>query len=545
LVGDTSDNIPGVPGIGEKTATTLVSAYESLEGIYQALQEDPLAHPDIKPKVRENLTTYRDQAFLSRDLSRIVTDIPLDFDLKATTIHDFDRKKAEALFAELEFSSLIRRLNDFGGVAHHEESVAKETPAKPERTWEGKTYHLVGTEAEFDAFLERLRQRDTFAFDTETRDLDCIAKNLIGLSFAWSDHEGYYVAFEHADGPTIDRDRALAALKPIFEDDKVGKVAHNLKYDYEVLLCYGVETKGLAFDTLLGSYLLNPGARTLKLDNLAFQELGYQMQPITELIGTGRKQKSLADISSEVVAKYAAEDAEVTWQLYGKLEQNLRDVGLEKVLHEIDLPLVPVIGAMEQRGVKLDGKYLEAMGRRFQKEIDTLEADIRRHAGHDFNVNSPSQLATVLFEELELGKGVTKRGGKHKSTAADQLEKYKDAHPIIPLILRYRELSKLKSTYIDALPGLVREDTGRLHTSYSQTVAATGRLSSSDPNLQNIPIRTEQGREIRKAFVTEKGYVLLAADICRMTRSSRRPSGTGWTSTPRRRRKSRASRSKT
>lgn len=512
LKGDPSDNIPGVPGIGDKTATTLIQKYQNLEGLYKALAEDPAGHPDFKPKVRENLTSYKDQAFLSRDLSRIVTDIKLPFDLSACHVHDFDYQKAIGLFKELEFTSLIPRLKEVVEQSlGTEPAAATEALPSPGRDWQGKSYHLVATKKDFNHFLVKLKKQKMFAFDTETAQLDSLSRNLVGLSFSWQKDEGYYLPLHHF-GPTLDESLVLSGLKPVFENPKVGKVAHNMKYDYEAVKCYGINVQGLAFDTLLASYLLNPGARTLKLDNLAYQELGYDMQPITELIGEGKAQLSMSEVSSEDVANYAAEDADVTWQLYEKLSQNLRDAGLEKLLTEIELPLVPVLARMEQRGIKLDTKMLATIGQRFTKELKTIERKVYKLAGREFNLNSPSQLSVVLFGELKIGKGKISRGANHKSTAADQLEKYKDSHEIVGYIIRYRELAKLQSTYIEALPKLVRPDTKRLHTSYSQAVAATGRLSSSDPNLQNIPIRTAQGREIRKAFTTDRGYALLSAD---------------------------------
>lgn len=512
LVGDTSDNIPGVPGIGEKTAASLVATYHSLENIYDALAQQPDQHPLFKPKMRENLNTYREQAYLSRDLGRIITDVDLPFDLKHSTIHHFDRSRAERLFGELEFGSLMKRLGEFGKVAADEDGQKPDVGDSQKREWAGKKYHLVADEPALQKLIKQLASQEVVAFDTETRELDSISQNLIGLSFSWSEHEGYYVALEHASGPTLSLKKTLDQLRPLLEADTPRLAAHNLKYDYEVLLAYGIKLGGCIFDTLLGSYLLNPGARTLKLDTLAFQELGESMQPITELIGTGKSQRSLADISSEEVALYAAEDAEMTWRLYKKFDQDLRDAGLDRVLDMIDLPLIPVIADMEHAGVRLDTAFLNALHGQFGSELADIEREVQTLAGHEFNLNSPAQLAKVLFDELAIGKGMTKRGGTHKSTAADQLEKYRDAHPIVPLIMRYRELAKLKSTYVDALPKLIRKDTGRLHTSFNQTVAATGRLSSSDPNLQNIPVRTAQGREIRKAFITDPGFMLFAAD---------------------------------
>lgn len=529
LMGDTSDNIPGVPGVGEKTATTLVQRYGTLEKLYEALKEEPADHPLIKPKIRENLGTYREQAYLSRDLSRIVTNINLDFKLEACTLSDFDLAAALELFKRLEFSSLLPRLQSLAGEIPAVRGTAgsgnagsslntPDDPPQP-RDWSKKSYTLVSTKKELAAFVKELGQQPVFAFDTETERLDSIAQNLVGVSFSWQPHSGYYLPLKHIDGPVLDSAATLKLLTPILTDPKVGKVGHHLKYDYEVLRSYGIELQGLVFDTMLGSYVLNPGARTLGLSKLAYQELGYEMQPISELIGEGtgrapKQQISMAEVSSVDVAPYAAEDADITWQLYEKLSADVETVGVQSVLEDIELPVVPVLAAMEQRGVLLDARFLGKMSKRFATELVTLEKKIHKHAGGDFNLNSPSQLSAVLFDDLKLGGGGgSKRGGsKHATTAAARLEQLKDEHPIVAELLRYRELSKLKNTYLDSLPKLVREDTGRLHTTYSQTVAATGRLSSSDPNLQNIPIRTPQGREIRKGFVMQPGYKLVSAD---------------------------------
>lgn len=520
LRGDPSDNIPGVPGIGEKTATTLIVKYRSLEGLYKVLKEDPAKHPDIKPKVRENLATFEDQAYLSRDLSRIRTDVPLDFDLKACTVHDFDMDQALTLFKQLGFNSLIPRLQQVAQAESSDSddaappaSGAAASETAPKRDWSKKRYRMITTEAELKKFAAELKRQPMFAFDTETDSLDVIAPELIGMSFSWEADTGVYVPVGHQSGPNVDFKKALKILGPILADPKIGTVAHNLKYDYEVMRGSGVEINGAIFDTMLGSYLLNPGARTLKLDTLAYQELGYEMQPITELIGEKRSEQiPVSEVPSERMGPYAAEDADLTWQLYEKLLPELRQIGLEKVLDEIELPLVPVLAHMEQRGVKLDTAFLKKMHRRFARRLTTLEKEIHKLAGHDFNVNSPSQLSKVLFDELKVGKGIRSRGGGHLSTAAGQLESFRADHAIVDKMLTYRELAKLQGTYVDALPKLVRTDTGRIHTSYRQTVAATGRLSSSDPNLQNIPIRTELGREIRKAFITDRGYQLVSAD---------------------------------
>lgn len=525
LRGDPSDNIPGVPGIGEKTATTLITKYRSLEAIYQALDEDPAQHPDFKPKVRANLAEFKDQAYLSRDLSRIRTDVPLEFDLKKCVVHDFDMEAALALFKKLGFNSLIPRLQQVAvGTVESQEIAqgAKEEAAKPPvevpagtappRDWSKKDYQLIVSEAELKKFAAELKKQAAFAFDTETNTLDSIAPELAGMSFSWQANTGVYVPVGHQKGPSLDLAVALKILKPILENPKIGKVAHHLKYDYEVMRGSGVEIAGAIFDTMLGSFLLNPGARTLKLDTLAYQELGYEMQPITELIGDKKQEIPISEVPSEDMGPYAAEDADITWQLYEKLSAELQQVGIENVMAEVELPLVPVLAHMEQRGVKLDTRFLANMHKVFAARLTKLEKEVCKLAGHEFNLNSPAQLSKVLFEEMQIGTGTRTGSGSHVSTAAGKLERFRKDHEIVDKVLTYREVAKLQGTYVDALPKLVRKDTGRIHTSYSQTIAATGRLSSSDPNLQNIPIRTDLGREIRKAFVTDRGYKLVAAD---------------------------------
>lgn len=520
LKGDSSDNIPGVPGIGDKTATVLIQKYKDLEGLYEALDEDPAKHPDIKPKVRSNLAEFKDQAFLSRHLSRIVTDIKLPFDVEACKVEKMNGEAAVQLFTKLQFTSLIPRLRSVleweaaEGLPPSDPNQPREKhqPAGAERK---TSYELVDSETALKKLVVALKKQPEFAFDTETHDIDSIAQNLVGLSFSWEENTGYYVPVGHAReaGTSLDLKRTLAALEPVLTNPKIGKIAHHAKYDYEVLRAYGLEIHGLTFDTMLGSYLINPGARSLGLDALALQELGIEMQPITELIGEKKAdQKSFADVLTQEAAAYAAEDADATWQLYQKFKPQMEQLGVETLLDEVELPLIPVLAAMEQRGVILDKKFYAAESDKFEKELEKIKRRVHKMAGHDFNLNSPSQLSVVLFDELKLGKGTTKQGGKHKSTAASELEKLRGTHQIIDELLRYRELAKLRSTYLEALPKLIREDTGRLHTHYSQTVAATGRLSSHDPNLQNIPIRTELGREIRKGFVTENGYQLVAAD---------------------------------
>ena len=475
LKGDPSDNIPGVPGIGDKTAVILVQKFGTLEKLYKALADDPAKHPEIKPKVRSNLTEFEKQAYLSRDLSRIVTDIKLKFSLSACRAHDFNLEGALKLFKKLEFSSLARRLQEAMG-----EEGAAATPADtesaepPKRDWGKKKYELIGTETAFKQFVTLLKKQKIFAFDTETERLDSLSPNIAGISFSWQANHGYYLPLKHKTGPTLPLQATLKTLKPIFEDASVGKVGHHLKYDTEVVGCYGIEVQGLHFDTLLGSYLLNPGARTLKLDRLAYQELGYEMQPIEELIGKGKKQISISEVDSETAGMYAAEDADLTWQLYEKFSQNLDDIGLTKVLMDIELPLVPVLARMERRGIKLDPAFLKKMSKQFVIRLEKLEKAVHKLAGRDFNLNSPAQLSTVLFDEMKIGKG-TDRARRHHVDRCRQPENFGTEHiQSSRQAPTYRELATTPDDLRRWPAELVRWATGRLHTSYRQTAAATG-----------------------------------------------------------------------
>ncbi|PIZ00219.1 DNA polymerase I [bacterium (Candidatus Howlettbacteria) CG_4_10_14_0_8_um_filter_40_9] len=518
LRGDPSDNIPGVKGIGEKTAIDLIKQYGSLENIYKHLDE-------LKVGVKRNLEIYKDDAFLSKDLSTIVTDVPIKFDETNCSFGDYDKKKVFELFRELEFKSLLSRLPE--GKAQSLDS------ARDKKRLNGD-YTTISTEKDFKTFKMELEKQKEFAFDTETTSLNTVDAGLVGLCFSWKEGEGFYIPVGHrnsinnkqltinnddfADGQ-LDIDRVLENLKPIIEDSNIRKIGHNLKYDYSVLRKYDIRVSPLSFDTMIASYLLNPNSRALKLDDAAFTELGIEMIPITKLIGK-KKAEQINFAHTEIVeaATYAAEDADITYRLYNHLKKEIEKQGFSELMETIEMPLVPILAEMELAGVKVDEKFLIKSSAVLGKRIAELEKDIWKKAGEEFNIASPIQLKVILFEKLKLAEDPeikrnlkkVKSGGY--STAATELEKIRSLHPIIDLVSEYRELAKLKSTYVDALPELINKKTGRVHTSFNQTITATGRLSSSDPNLQNIPIRTEVGREIRKAFIAEKGFKLIAAD---------------------------------
>lgn len=536
LVGDNSDNIPGVKGIGEKSATALLQAFGSLDALYDFLEHKDLSEAPMKitPRVKELLLSEKETAYKSQYLSRIVRDIPMELDLEAAALKNYDRKKAVDLFQELEFRTLVAKLpeshdNSGDGWEEAVKSLQPESQAKTGGTKqsslfaaaeekvvaskiEGKVYHLVQDEETFEKLLVQLKKAKAFVVDTET---DFLNGPVIGFSFAVKAGEAWYVPVGTVAKPTncigkLSRADVLAQLKPILEDESIAKAGHNMKYDYLAIQKEGIIVKPLAFDTMIASYLLNPASRQHGLDAVAFSEFGVEKIPLAELIGV-KKLDSLADVPVEKVAEYAAEDADVTYRLYELYEPRLKEDHLKKVFYDIEMPLVPVLAMMESIGIKVDCDYLGDLSKRLTKRQNELIEEIYDHAGQEFNINSTQQLATILFDKLQLNHPDIKKTKTGVSTAASELEKLRGMHPIIDLIFEYRELTKLLSTYINTLPDQADEKL-RIHTSYSQTTAATGRLASNDPNLQNIPIRTELGREIRKAFVTEKGMQLVSVD---------------------------------
>jgi DNA polymerase-1 len=503
LVGDKSDNIPGVSGVGDKTARKLIQQYGTIEQIYEHLDEIE------STRARKALTGQEEQALLSKHLATIVTEVPIALDLELCRTSDYDREKVTDLFRELEFRSLMQRLpaSDRGRAATQMTFFGEE--ARP-----GEVSVAVSTEEQLDSLVAELSQAPRFALDVETTSTDAMKADLVGLSFAAEPGRGFYVPVGHlltrGKAGQLDVELVAERLGPVLEDTKVSKVAHNGKYDLTVLERHGMAVRGLDFDTMIAAYLLEPSRRGFGLKELAWNKLGLEMTPITELIGKGRNQITMAQVSIADAAAYAAADADATLRLLAILERELREREQWDLFRDVEMPLVRVLMDMETTGVALDTEQLKQISTVMYQRVVELEKQIEQLAGHPFNVNSTKQLGEVLFDELALPvKARTKTG---YSTRASVLEELKDQHPIIGLILEHRQLTKLKSTYVDALPLLVNRETGRVHTSYNQTGTVTGRISSSDPNLQNIPVRTELGRHVRGAFVAEKGWQLLGAD---------------------------------
>jgi DNA polymerase I len=495
LMGDSSDNVPGVAGVGPKTAVKLITEHGSLAGLYEHLDR-------VEPKgVREKLDRDRDSALLSHHLVTIDVNVPVQWDLNELSVRPVDVKKIEPLFRELEFTRLLDELRAQTGAGE----PSAETP--------GGEYRTVNTEPDLETVVEAIRRAGTASLDTETTGLNPHTADLVGICLSWQSGSGVYIPIAHVgdDSPqNLSCDTALEHLAPLFADPGVRWAAHHGKYDALILERAGFGRVAVAFDTLLAAYLLDPAGRH-SLDALALEVCNHHMIPIDSLIGSGKKQISFAEVPVHKATEYAAEDADFTLRLYEALAPKVREAGLEKLLLEVEQPLVPVLMDMEKAGVKLDLKLLARQSAELQKRLDEIEHDIETLAGYSFNINSTQQLQKVLFEDLKLptqGKTAKKTGF---ATGQAVLEELARLHDLPRLVLEYRELAKLKGTYIDALPGQV-DAQGRVHTSYNQTVAATGRLSSQDPNLQNIPVRTEVGRQIRAAFVASPGHVLLAAD---------------------------------
>lgn len=510
LRGDPSDNIPGVPGIGEKTASELLQLFGSVDALYKAIDANSQKLEKIKPRVLELLKAHRKQADVSRKLATIVQNVPVDFALDECLTKSYDRTKVVQLFQDLEFKSLLAKLPtmDVFLQATLPQGQQALVPKSATASKSKAAYHVITTEDALGNFLTLLSKVRRLAVDTETTSLDVIEAELLGVSFCWKEGEAYYVDLSHNKGKTW-----LKKLVAFLAHHAVEKLGHSMKYDYQVLKRAGATLHPLTFDSMIASYLLNPGARQHSLDNLAFTEFGYAMMPITDLIGkNGKNQLPMREVPVEKLGWYSAEDADFTFRLSRKLASELEEKKATGLFTKIEMPLIPVLAEMELAGVKIDVPFLKTMSQSVKKQLAKLEASIHKDAGTAFNINSPIQLKEVLFETLNIstdGIGKTKTGF---STAAAELEKMQDAHPIIKKILEYRELEKLRSTYLEALPALVKKQTGRVHTDFNQAITSTGRLSSSNPNLQNIPIRTELGREIRKAFIADRGFRLVAAD---------------------------------
>ncbi len=525
MMGDSVDNIPGIPGVGPKTASKLLKQYGSMEAMYGHADE-------IKGKLGEKIRDNQEQALMSKHLARIVIDVPIDFDEKDLTKDPADEEQIKALFTELEFRTLAKRVlgapvstaaektqqatkasasgqtDLFAQVSTEQpESSADEGPRNLGNT--EHLYQLVTHEKERKLLLENLLKQEAVCFDTETTSLDVREAELVGLALSYAPGKAYYVHLPEGEAQAI-----IDEFKPFFEAESIEKIGQNLKYDLSVLANYRIEVKGPMFDTMLAHYLINPDMRH-NMDILAETYLSYQCQPIESLIGKkGKNQKSMREVDPAKVAEYAGEDADITLQLAAIFKEKLADGTAAKVLKDIETPLLLVLSRMEREGINLDRDALKKLSNELASDIERLDTEIHDLAGNDeFNIASPKQLGEVLFGEMKLVDKPKKTKSGQYSTSEDILQELAKDHEIAQKILDYRQSVKLKSTYVDALPEMVSAKTNRLHTSFNQAVAATGRLSSNNPNLQNIPIRTERGREVRKAFIPrDKDHVILAAD---------------------------------
>ena len=522
MMGDAVDNIPGLPGVGEKTAKKLLADFGSLENL--------LANTDqLKGKLRENIENNKEKGILSKQLATIMLDVPVVFDEKDCEVSTPDFEAVGKLFEELEFRQLLvnfQKVYQPEAVVQSNQKAASaqldmfavqgDLFAQPQVAVEKKTaantphyYQLADTPMAQQLLLQSLLQQTEVCFDTETTAIDALEAELVGISFCWTAHKGYYVPFP------VDKEAATAllnTLRPFFENEKITKVGQNLKYDLKVLQNYGIKVQGALFDTMIAHYLINPDMRH-NMDLLSETYLGYTPIAIESLIGKGKAQRSMRTVALEEVKEYAVEDADVTWQLKDVFKAELPKVNAQKVYADLEMPLLKVLAAMEREGVTLDVAYLKEYSKTLDAEIAQLEATIAEQAGMPFNLASPKQLGDILFEKLKIDSKPKKTKTGQYATSEEVLAPFATKHKIVADILEWRQVQKLKSTYVDALPLEVNPRTGRVHTTYMQTVAATGRLSSNNPNLQNIPIRTERGQRVRKAFIARNSdYVLLSAD---------------------------------
>lgn len=518
LMGDTADNIPGCPGVGEKTAVKLLTQFGSAEGIIENVDS-------LKGALKTKIEANKDKITFSKYLATIKTDVPISLDMESLKVKDKNKEELKDILEELEFRTLIPKIldapkaapataiqgslfDDFSAV--NPAAPQEEQKNEPYKTLEdsGAKYHLVENESDIDFLASKILTSAFVSLDTETTSTDAVDAELVGLSFSIAENEAFYVPVP------ADRDQALTLLnkfKKVYESEETLKVGQNIKYDLTVLSNYGIELKGRMFDTMIAHYLLHPELRH-NMDYLAEVYLHYKTIHIDELIGSGRIQRSMRDLAPEEVYKYAAEDADVTLKLYNIFKDKLVKENLIRLFEDIEMPLVPVLAQMEKNGVCVDTGSLAEVSAAMTRRMTEIESEIHEMAGKEFNISSPRQVGEVLFEDLKVsGKAKKTKTGQY-TTSEEVLQGLKSKHPIVGKILDYRSLKKLLSTYIDALPQLISKRTGHIHTSYNQAVTTTGRLSSSKPNLQNIPIRDEDGKEVRKAFIPEEGCKFFSAD---------------------------------
>lgn len=521
LWGDAADNIPGIPGVGEKTAKKLIADYGSMEGVFENVES-------LKGKMKENMINFKEQGIISKLLATIILDSPVEFNPEELKYQEPDKNLILDIFTDLEFRNLAKRvtgeeivvtsagvdengqLDLFGTQSLVEVQQAQPTSGVKTIATEKAAYHLVTLPEERKALLTKLMNEPSVCFDTETTDVNALHADLVGMSFSFKAREAYYVA--------VPKDKAEAQaivdeFKPFFESEKIEKIAHNMKYDMQVLHRYGVQFAGPLFDTMIAHYLIQPESKQ-GMDFLAEYYLNYTPISIETLIGKkGKGQGNMGDLPPEAISDYACEDADITFQLKQLFGPQIEKEHLKKLFYEMEMPLVSVLAKMEEEGVAIDIPHLEAYSRQLADETAALEIRIKELAGMDFNVDSPKQLGDVLFEHMKISSKAKKTKTGQYATSEDILQQHKNDHEIIPCILDYRQMKKLKSTYVDPLPTMKDPVDGRVHTSYMQTVTATGRLSSNNPNLQNIPIRSERGKEIRKAFIARsEDYQLMSAD---------------------------------
>ncbi|WP_167617519.1 DNA polymerase I [Maribellus sediminis] len=513
LMGDSADNIPGCPGIGPKTAQKLIGEFGSIDGIYENIDK-------LKGKQKENLVEHEEQVRLSRTLATIITDVPIEFDKKGLTHEEFHKEDLRKLFEELEFKSLITRLGlsdaqpemAFKGTLFGTPETATPIETKSVQTIETvpHQYYLVETEMQRASLRAELSVQKEFCFDTETTGLDPHTAEIVCMSFAFRTHEAYCVTLPKK---REEAQKIMDEFREVFADEKVVKIGQNIKYDILILNNYNIPVKGKLYDTMLAHYLIQPDMKH-NLDQLCLQYLNYEKVHTEELIGKkGKNQLTMRSVSNEKLRDYACEDADLTLQLKLAIDPELDKANVRELFDTIEMPLVPVLAKMESAGVKLNSDELNKYAVDLREQIIQLEKEIIELAGEDFNVSSPKQMGPILFEKLKIDSNAKKTKTKQYSTSEDVLIRLVDRHPIVQKILDYRGLKKLLSTYVEALPLLVDKQTGKIHTSYNQAIAATGRLSSVNPNLQNIPIRDAAGREIRKAFIpSDDEHVFLSAD---------------------------------
>jgi len=487
LAGDTTDNIPGVRGIGEKSAIDLIKEFHDIDNLYKNLDK-------VKSESkRKMLRDEEENARMSKELATVDTAVPIEIEVDSMRVRQPDSKELLRIFRELEFKAFAKE------IASDDSDIRREAQ-----------YKTILDKKGFDSLLKELEAQKKFVLDFETTSENPFQAVPVGLSFCWEIGKAHYVAFINKQGHAIDMQYAFKALRPILENEGIKKIGQNIKYEKQILSRYGIELKGIGFDTMVASYLLNPSKLNHNLDDLAFEYLSHKMIPLDRLLGTGKKRITMDMVPLDQISEYSCEDSDVTLRLKVVFDGLLFEKELERLFRKIELPLIDVLAEMEKNGVKIDTGMLNRSSRDMEKELATIVANIYEMAGGEFNINSPKQLSEVLFEKL--GLPVIKKTKTGVSTDMGVLERLSLVHPLPKELLQYRELSKLKSTYVDALPELVDKKTKRLHASFNQTVTATGRLSSSKPNLQNIPIKTEQGRRIRRAFIGEDKRYIMSAD---------------------------------